>query len=267
MFEGHEVEVAIDGNKKYYVARSIAPLFGLKNNITYKMEKHCGRNNCATIVPKDWTPVNALRYKVTAITEDGLQRLVARYRAVEKAIEQAGNEIQTVAQKPAESTTGSVPVRVNGTEVRSDNLTKLIQQNDRLEKQVAELRAENKGLAQMMGEILLNLNTMSDGKNRYERKDRSQTKKSWPKSVNVTDLAKPFGYTATELNQLLWDLKIQKRTSKGWELEDPYRNQGYTVPGQTYERDGKNITQMRWTEKGVSFIIDKLPSMGIHVQN
>ena len=267
MFEGHEVEVAVDGDKKYYVARSVAPMFGLKNNITYQMEKHCGKENCMTISPKDWVPANTLRYKVTAITEDGFHRLVTRYQAVEKAIKQAENEVHFVPSKPVDSKTEPEPVRVNAMEDQKADLIKLLQQNDRLEQQVAELRAENKGLAQMMGEVLMKLNSMSGGKPHHERRDHSPMKKSLPRSVNVTALAKPFGYTATELNQLLWDLKIQKRTSKGWELEDPYRNQGYTVPGQTYERDGKNITQMRWTEKGVSFIIDKLSSMGIHVQN
>lgn len=86
-------------------------------------------------------------------------------------------------------------------------------------------------------------------------------------SMNVSEMAKPLGYTAAQLNQILMLLGVQKKTDRGWELTDEYKDKGYTVEGQKYKDVyGNELVHMRWTAKGVQFIWEllsqkQLPSM------
>lgn len=87
-------------------------------------------------------------------------------------------------------------------------------------------------------------------------------------SMNVSEMAKPLGYTATQLNQILMLLGIQKKTDKGWELTDEYKDKGYTVEGQKYkDAYGKELVHMRWTVKGVQFVWDLLSQKQLDMMN
>lgn len=78
-------------------------------------------------------------------------------------------------------------------------------------------------------------------------------------SMNVSEMAKPLGYTAAQLNQILMLLGVQKKTDRGWELTDEYKDKGYTVEGQKYkDAYGKELVHMRWTAKGVQFVWELL---------
>lgn len=87
-------------------------------------------------------------------------------------------------------------------------------------------------------------------------------------SMNVSEMAKPLGYTAAQLNQILLYLGIQKKTDRGWELTEQYRDKGYTVEGQKYkDKYGNEMVHMRWTAKGVQFVWDLLSQKQLSSMN
>lgn len=87
-------------------------------------------------------------------------------------------------------------------------------------------------------------------------------------SMNVSEMAKPLGYTAAQLNQILLYLGVQKKTDRGWELTEQYRDKGYTVEGQKYkDKYGNEMVHMRWTAKGVQFVWDLLSQKQLSSMN
>ena len=86
--------------------------------------------------------------------------------------------------------------------------------------------------------------------------------------MNVSEMAKPLGYTAAQLNQILLYLGVQKKTDRGWELTEQYRDKGYTVEGQKYkDKYGNEMVHMRWTAKGVQFVWDLLSQKQLSSMN
>lgn len=89
--------------------------------------------------------------------------------------------------------------------------------------------------------------------------------------VTVTSIAKDYGMSAQELNNLLHDQKIQYSIGKGknkqWFLYKEYQDQGYTQ-SETVEitlADGRPSLKLntKWTQKGRLFIHGLLTNLGI----
>lgn len=85
--------------------------------------------------------------------------------------------------------------------------------------------------------------------------------------VTITQIAKDYGMTGTEMNKKLHELGIQYRQSEQWLLYKEYQGLGYTH-SETVEitrADGRPDIKMntKWTQKGRLFIYDKLKVEGI----
>lgn len=80
--------------------------------------------------------------------------------------------------------------------------------------------------------------------------------------VTVTQIAKDYGMTAQEMNDLLYSLQVQYKQSKQWLLYKKYADKGYvhsnTIP--ITRSDGTPDISMstKWTQKGRLFIYELL---------
>lgn len=84
--------------------------------------------------------------------------------------------------------------------------------------------------------------------------------------VTITQIAKDYGMTAQQMNELLHGLKIQFKQSGQWLLYREHHNKGYTHSEtiNITRSDGRPDIKMRtkWTQKGRLFIYDTLKQKG-----
>lgn len=85
--------------------------------------------------------------------------------------------------------------------------------------------------------------------------------------VATTQIAKDYGMSAVELNELLRDLGIQYKVHKQWVLYAKYADKGYT---QSYSfpikhKDGRPdvVMNTQWTQQGRLFVHNVLAKQGI----
>lgn len=88
-----------------------------------------------------------------------------------------------------------------------------------------------------------------------------------PDLVSTTEIAKDYGMSATRLNRLLHDLKIQFKQSGAWFLYQKYAGFGYTKTKTHNYSDEYGVQHskqhMYWTQKGRLFLYDLLKEEGI----
>jgi len=71
------------------------------------------------------------------------------------------------------------------------------------------------------------------------------------------DIASKFGLTTKGFNQILKDLKIQYKQGGIWYLYVKHKGKGYVDYPETEYK-----SFMRWTKKGVKFVLDTLKAYG-----
>lgn len=85
-----------------------------------------------------------------------------------------------------------------------------------------------------------------------------------PGLMTVTEIAKDYGMSAREFNQLLHKYGIQFKQGKHWVLYHKYDGKGYTQYEPFAYNDNKGIhNNLKWTQRGRKFIYDTLKEHGI----
>lgn len=85
--------------------------------------------------------------------------------------------------------------------------------------------------------------------------------------VTITQIAKDYGMTAQEMNNLLHELKVQYKMSGQWLLYSKYHDKGYahseTIP--IKHKSGRLEPKMntKWTQKGRLFLYELLKENGV----
>lgn len=86
-------------------------------------------------------------------------------------------------------------------------------------------------------------------------------------AVPITLIAKDYGWTAQQMNNFLYDKKIQYPMSNTWVLYKEHQDKGYTKTETFWYRGngGKNYSQIqtKWTQKGRLFIYEIMKGEGI----
>ena len=80
--------------------------------------------------------------------------------------------------------------------------------------------------------------------------------------AKANDLGAKFGMSAMKLNATLKDLGIQYKQGATWYLYGKYKDQGFTESPET-----EYAPLMKWTKKGVKFVIDTLIEKGYKLNN
>ena len=82
--------------------------------------------------------------------------------------------------------------------------------------------------------------------------------------LTVTQIAKDYGFkSATELNKVLNNLKIQYKLNNTWSLYAKYSGLGYTRLISGVTEKGYEFSVTKWTQKGRLFLYEILKSNGI----
>lgn len=86
-------------------------------------------------------------------------------------------------------------------------------------------------------------------------------------TVSITQIAKDYGLTGQQLNQILHDEKVQYKQSGQWLLYQKYQDKGFTK-SQTIDvlhNSGQRSVRMntKWSQKGRLFIHELLGKQGI----
>ncbi len=85
--------------------------------------------------------------------------------------------------------------------------------------------------------------------------------------LSMTSIAKDYGMSASKMNKLLHELKIQYKQSKVWFLYSKYQDKGYTqTKTQNFNKsDGTQGVSVHtyWTQKGRLFLYNFLKEHGI----
>lgn len=85
-----------------------------------------------------------------------------------------------------------------------------------------------------------------------------------PGTMTVTEIAKDYGMSAREFNQLLHKYGIQFKQGKHWVLYHKYDGKGYTQYEPFAYNDNKGVhNNLKWTQRGRKFIYDTLKDHGI----
>ncbi|MFH5812109.1 phage antirepressor [Companilactobacillus sp. FL22-1] len=90
-----------------------------------------------------------------------------------------------------------------------------------------------------------------------------------PSLMNITAIAKDYGYSGKTFNKLLYELKIQYPQSGTWFLYAKYQDKGWTQSKTVPYRNAKNATgkgsalQTKWTQKGRLGLYKELKKHGI----
>lgn len=85
--------------------------------------------------------------------------------------------------------------------------------------------------------------------------------------VNINQIAKDYGMSATQLNKILSSKNVQYKQGKQWLLYKKYHDKGYTS-SETFNITRKSgapdvVMQTKWTQKGRLFIYNLLKADGI----
>ena len=112
-----------------------------------------------------------------------------------------------------------------------------------------KLKTENLQQKQMIGEL-------------KPKADYTDTILKSKKLVTITQIAKDYGMTGTEMNKLLHTLNVQYKQGEQWLLYKKYHNKGY-VHSETFifkHSNGTEDIQMitKWTQKGRLFLYNLL---------
>lgn len=76
--------------------------------------------------------------------------------------------------------------------------------------------------------------------------------------LTVSQIAKDLGMSAIRLNKLLESLDIQYKKGGKWYIKAKYQDKGYAQYETVLVSENKTVHNLKWTEKGKKFIIEKL---------
>ena len=83
-------------------------------------------------------------------------------------------------------------------------------------------------------------------------------------AVQISVIAKDYGFSAQAMNKLLNNLRIQYKLKSGiWLVYQSYAKEGYTCTKTFALEDGTSKTHTYWTQKGRLFLYETLKQQGI----
>ena len=80
--------------------------------------------------------------------------------------------------------------------------------------------------------------------------------------LDITDIAKEYGFSGQTFNRIIADFGIQYRKGNTWALRQKYAGEGYAHL-KTSRINGRNVTYLAWTQRGRHFLYEFLKEQGI----
>lgn len=181
------------------------------------------------------------------LTEDGVYEVLMQSR--KPIAKQFKKEVKVVLNSIRKHGIYATDNMINNILANPDFGIQLLLQlkQERTEKE--QLKAENLQQKQIIGEL-------------KPKADYTDTILKSKKLVTITQIAKDYGMTGTEMNKLLHTLNVQYKQGEQWLLYKKYHNKGY-VHSETFifkHSNGTEDIQMitKWTQKGRLFLYNLL---------
>ena len=80
--------------------------------------------------------------------------------------------------------------------------------------------------------------------------------------LDITDIAKEYGFSGQTFNRIIADFGIQYRKGNTWALRQKYANEGYAHL-KTVRANGRTFSYLAWTQRGRYFLYQFLKEHGI----
>lgn len=242
-----QVRTLEHNNDVYFVAKDVADILGYQN----------GSRDINLHVEEE----DRLKYKISTsgqlreqilINESGLYSLIlaSKLPQAKQFKRWVTNEVLPSIRKHGAFMTDEV---LKEALTSPDFLIKLaIELKEEKEKRIA-LEIDNNIKAQQIGEL----------KPKADYVDKILKSKSL---MNVSQIAKDYGMSATKFNKILHELKVQYKQAGQWLLYSKYHDKGYTH-SETFNftnKNGINETNLttKWTNKGRLFLYELLKNNG-----
>ena len=228
-FNGQRVRTVIIDNEPYFVGKDVATILGYKNPSVAVSKNVSDKYKGVTEME---TPGG--KQKLVIISEAGLYKL-----AFKSHVPQAERFTDWIADEvlPSIRKTGSYSIQRKPDSYMIDDPVK------RAERWIEERKAY---------EALVPKGQYFDSQMRN------------PGTMTVTEIAKDYGMSAREFNQLLHKYGIQFKQGKHWVLYHKYDGKGYTQYEPFAYNDNKGVhNNLKWTQRGRKFIYDTLKDHGI----
>ncbi|AWB46967.1 DNA-binding protein [Paenibacillus sp. CAA11] len=246
------IQVVTLAGKVMFGATQVARTLGYSNP-QKAIRDHCKSDGCTNRSVID--PLGRSQM-VKFITEGNVYRLIARSKlpSAEKFECWIFEEVLPSIRKNGMYATDSL---LDDPDLLLKTVTKLTEERRarlEAEKKAAFLQAETEAQAEIIEE--------QAGRLTYLDKILQSTD-----TMNVTQIAADYGLTARQLNEILKEERIQRRTGGQWVLCAKYHGKGYTksythafpIPtGGT-----KTVVNTRWTQSGRLLIHEVLVARGI----
>lgn len=81
--------------------------------------------------------------------------------------------------------------------------------------------------------------------------------------VDITQIAQDYGLSGRKMNSILHEKGIQYKDNRQWILYAAYKDKGYVHSTTLSLDNGKSVMCTQWTQKGRTFIYEKLKADGI----
>ena len=228
-FYGKRFRTVIIENEPYFVGKDVATILGYKNPSVAVSKNVSDKYNGVTEME---TPGG--KQKLVIISEAGLYKL-----AFKSHVPQAERFTDWIADEvlPSIRKTGSYSIQRKPDSYMIDDPVK------RAERWIEERKAY---------EELVPKGQYFDSQMRN------------PGTMTVTEIAKDYGMSARQFNQLLHKYGIQFKQGKHWVLYHKYDGKGYTQYEPFAYNDNKGVhNNLKWTQRGRKFIYDTLKDHGI----
>lgn len=228
-FHGKQFRTVIIDNEPYFVGKDVATILGYKNPSVAVSKNVSDKYKGVTEME---TPGG--KQKLVIISEAGLYKL-----AFKSHVPQAERFTDWIADEvlPSIRKTGSYSIQ------RKPDSYMITDPVKRAERWIEERKAY---------EALVPKGQYFDSQMRN------------PGTMTVTEIAKDYGMSAREFNQLLHKYGIQFKQGKHWVLYHKYDGKGYTQYEPFAYNDNKGVhNNLKWTQRGRKFIYDTLKEHGI----
>ncbi|APX73140.1 phage antirepressor [Companilactobacillus allii] len=227
-FKGNNVRTVVIDNEPYFVGKDVADILGYSNSRDV-INKHVDDED------KLMSQIATAGQKrnQTVINESGLYSLIL------------SSKLSTAKEFKRWVTSEVLPtIRKHGAYLTNDAIEQTLTNPDFIIKLATQLKSEREG--RLIAEQ--QVNELQPKATYYDQVLQN------PSLVTITVIAKDYGMSGQELNNLLRDLKIQFKQGKTWLLYAKYQTTGWTHSNTTMvkRKDGteKAVLNTKWTQKG-----------------
>lgn len=242
-----EVRTLIVNDEPYFVAKDVADILGYQN----------GSRDINIHVEEE----DRLKYKISTsgqlreqilINESGLYSLIL------------SSKLPQAKQFKKWVTSEVIPtIRKHGAYMTDEVLKEALTSPDFLIKLATELKEEREKRIALEIDNNIKAQQIGELKPKADYVDKILKSKSL---MNVSQIAKDYGMSATKFNKILHELKVQYKQAEQWLLYSKYHDKGYTH-SETFDfenKNGINETKLttKWTNKGRLFLYNLLKDNG-----